>query len=102
MIKDNIYIYSFYRFKALKKVSAVKIELSSIIKKNSSFRTILISSEGINGSISGNSSELDFFIKKMKVLLKIRKLSLKVSKNSFIPFNRFKIKIKNKLASVTF
>ena len=100
MTKKDIHIYAFYRFKTITNLKSNKIKLNKYSKKTSIFGTILISDEGINGTISGYRSDLDKFIKKIKTIFKIRKLSLKVSKNDFIPFNRFKIKIKKEIVTI--
>tara|TARA_B100001093_G_C26734585_1_gene973826 strand:- start:317 stop:1243 length:927 start_codon:yes stop_codon:yes gene_type:complete len=100
MTNKNIFIYTFYRFKTLKNLKSIKHILKKICKSEDIFGTILISYEGINGTISGNKKELENFIKNLKNLIKIRKLSLKVSKNNFIPFNRFKIKIKKEIVTI--
>lgn len=100
MTKKDIFIYTFYRFKNFKNLKSVKIQIINFQKETNIFGTILIANEGINGTISGNSKELDRLIKKMKSILKIRKLSVKISKNNFIPFNRFKIKIKKEIVTI--
>lgn len=100
MSKKNIFIYTFYRFKTLTKLKSIKNNIVKFQKKNKVFGTILISYEGINGTISGNKNDLVEFLKEIKKTLKIRKLSLKVSKNDFIPFNRFKIKIKKEIVTI--
>ncbi len=100
MRDKEIIIYSFYRFKQITDLKSKKIKLSKCNEKDSIFGTILISNEGINGTISGERKELDNLIKKIKEILKIRKLSLKISKNNFIPFNRFKIKIKKEIVTI--
>ena len=96
MTNKKIFIYTFYRFKNLKNLKTVKLTLEKKYKSKNMFGTILVSYEGINGTISGNKNKLEDFIKDLKRTIKIRKLSIKVSKNDFIPFNRLKIKIKKK------
>ena len=100
MKKKEVSIYSFYRFKKISKLKSIKIELCSFKKKNRVFGTILISKEGLNGTLAGDKVDLNIFIKKIKKILKIRKLSLKISKSNFIPFNRFKIKIKKEIVTI--
>ena len=100
MTNKNIFIYTFYRFKNLKNLKTIKLKLERKCKTKKMFGTILISYEGINGTISGNKNELEDFIKDLKGTIKIRKLSIKISKNDFIPFNRFKIKIKKEIVTI--
>tara|TARA_B100001093_G_scaffold509033_1_gene572301 strand:- start:3853 stop:4764 length:912 start_codon:yes stop_codon:yes gene_type:complete len=100
MTKNSIFIFTFYRFKALTDLKFIKKTLVDLSNDYKIFGTILISNEGINGTISGNKQELHKLIRKIKFILKIRKLSLKISENNFIPFNRFKIKIKKEIVTI--
>lgn len=96
----EIYIYSFYRFKNFKKIKLLKTELYKLSKNKIILGTILIANEGINGTISGKKECLDFFIKNLKKILKVRKLQIKISRNNFIPFYHFKIKLKKEIVTI--
>ena len=100
IMKEKIYIYTFYRFKNLKKIKFLKDKLYKFSNDKSVYGTILIAEEGINGTISGTKLELDKFIKYLKKILKIRKLVIKVSKNQFIPFYRLKILFKKEIVTI--
>ena len=100
MINSQVYIYTFYRFKYLKKIKSLKIKLEKIIKNKLLLGTILLANEGINGTISGTKKDLDEFIYAIKKCLKIRKISLKTSKNQFIPFYRLKIRLKKEIVTI--
>ena len=75
MIKDNIYIYTFYRFKNLIEVRSLKIKLDKYLKNKLILGTVLLANEGVNGTISGTKKDLNEFINFIKQNLKIRKLS---------------------------
>jgi UPF0176 protein len=62
--------------------------------------TILIANEAINATISGTKKNLDLLIKNIKKILKIKKLSLKISENQFIPFYRLKIRLKKEIVTI--
>ena len=100
MLKEKIYIYTFYRFKDLKNINSLKAKLNKLTKEKLILGTILIAGEGINGTISGAKKDLDIFILNIKKLLEIKKLSLKVSKNQFIPFYRLKIRLKKEIVTI--
>ncbi len=100
MLKENIYIYTFYRFKNLKHIKFLKSELDDFSSNKIILGTILIANEGINGTISGTKKNLDSLIIKIKRILKIKKLSLKISKNQFIPFYRLKIRLKKEIVTI--
>ncbi len=99
-MKKNIYIYTFYRFKKIKRLKTLKKELEISSKNNFLYGSILIADEGINGTISGTKIDLENFIKKIKRLINIRKLSLKISSNQFIPFYRLKIRLKKEIVTI--
>ena len=100
MLKKKIYIYTFYRFKNLKNIQSLKTTLVRFSKDKLILGTILIANEGVNGTISGTKKDLDVLIIKIKQILKIRKISLKISKNQFIPFYRLKIRIKKEIVTI--
>ena len=97
---DKFLIYSFYRFINLKNIKSIKNKLDFFFKELNIKGTILLSKEGINGSISGTKSELEIIIKYLKKLINIRKLELKVNSVKFLPFKRLKVKIKKEIVSL--
>ena len=100
MIKDNIYIYTFYRFKNLIEIRSLKIKLDKYLKNKLILGTVLLANEGVNGTISGTKKDLNEFINFIKQNLKIRKLSIKISQNKFIPFYRLKIRLKKEIVTI--
>ena len=99
-MKKKIFVYTFYRFKVLDKIKYFKYELDNFSKIRLIYGTILIAKEGINGTISGNKNDLQEFIAYLKKLVKIRKLSIKISENQFIPFYRLKIRLKKEIVTI--
>ncbi len=100
MMKKKIFIYSFYRFKKIKKINYIKKFLKKLSDEKVIYGTVLIAEEGINGTISGDKNYLDEFIYELKRLIGIRKLSVKISKNQFIPFYRLKIRLKREIVTI--
>ncbi len=100
MLREQIYIYSFYRFKNLKNIKYIKKQLVKFSKDKLILGTILIANEGINGTLSGTKKNLNLVIKELKKILKIKKLSLKIAKNQFIPFYRLKIRLKKEIVTI--
>ena len=92
----NVFVYSFYRFKNLKNINKIKNVFDTFLIKKDLKGTILVASEGINGTVSGSKKDLDEFIKLLKYKVRIRKLDLKISKTNFVPFNRMKVRIKKR------
>ena len=100
MIENKIYIYTFYRFKTLRGIKAIKTRLDKSSKNKLILGTVLLANEGINGTISGTDKDLNAFINLIKQNLKIRKLSIKISQNRFVPFYRLKIRLKKEIVTI--
>ena len=58
------YISGFYKFKKIKNIKKSKNLLNDIFTKYKIRGTIIISDEGINGTISSNKKNLDLVLKK--------------------------------------
>ena len=99
-VNNNVYIYSFYRFLKIENKKKLKSILNNFFEKQNIRGTILIADEGINASISGNLKSLTEAIKLIKKILNIRKLNIKINKNSFLPFNRIKVRLKKEIVSL--
>ncbi len=97
---NNLFLYTFYRFKTLTNINLHKITFDKYLLKKDIKGTILIANEGINGSISGSKSSLEEFIRFIKSNLKIRKINLKINKTEFLPFNRMKVRLKKEIVSL--
>ena len=92
------HIFGFYKFKKLKKLSKYKEVLNNFFLRKNIRGTLIISSEGINGNISGKKKDLNLAISKIQKTFNFTNFDNKnVSINTFQPFNRFKIKIKNEV-----
>tara|TARA_B100001939_G_C16830436_1_gene568441 strand:+ start:28 stop:945 length:918 start_codon:yes stop_codon:yes gene_type:complete len=97
---ENIFVYTFYRFKDLGNIKNIKKEFDIFLKKYTVKGTILLASEGINGSLSGDQKDLNIIIKFIKSKLNIRILDIKVNKTNFFPFNRMKVRLKKEIVSL--
>jgi UPF0176 protein len=74
--------------------------LDKSLKNKLILGTVLLANEGINGTISGTQKDLNEFMSLIKKFLKIRKLSIKISHNKFIPFYRLKIRLKKEIVTI--
>tara|TARA_Y100001970_G_scaffold32699_1_gene40538 strand:+ start:113 stop:1012 length:900 start_codon:yes stop_codon:yes gene_type:complete len=92
------YIFGFYKFKKIKKIKKNKKILNIFFIKNEIRGMIILSSEGINGTISGKKNNLNLGIKKIKKIFNFLSFdSENFSLNKFQPFHKFKVKIKKEL-----
>ena len=92
------HIFGFYKFKKLKKLSTYKKVLNNFFLKKNIRGTLIISSEGINGTISGKKKDLNLATSKIQKIFNFTNFDNKnMSVNTFQPFHRSKIKIKNEV-----
>ena len=91
-------VFGFYKFKKVKNLKKFKTILYSLLLNYKIRGTIILSSEGINGTISGYKNDILLIQEKLKKIFSIKKFdSENFSKSKFNPFHRAKIKIKNEI-----
>ena len=88
----------FIKLKKLKRKKKNKKILNIFFIKNKIRGTIILSNEGINGTISGKKNNLNLGIKKIKKVFNFLNFdSENFSLNKFQPFHKCKVKIKKEL-----
>ena len=91
-------VLGFYKFKKLKSLKKNKLFLQKIFTDNDIKGTLIISSEGLNGAISGRSKNIFLISKRIKRLFDIVNFdSENLSKSKFQPFHKPRIKIKKEV-----
>ena len=91
-------VFGFYKFKNIKNIKKIKKYLYPLVLSNKFRGTLILSSEGINGTISGNKNDILLIKNKLKKIISFRRFdSENHSKSKFNPFHRAKIKIKNEV-----
>tara|TARA_Y100001970_G_C14172605_1_gene825009 strand:+ start:80 stop:979 length:900 start_codon:yes stop_codon:yes gene_type:complete len=92
------YVSGFYKFKKIINIKKSKKILQNYFVKNFIRGTIIISTEGINGTISAKKKNIDLALNKIKIIFNFNNFdSLNSSKCSYQPFHRGKIKIKKEV-----
>ena len=91
-------VFGFYKFIKIKSLKRNKDILQKFISLNNIRGTIIISKEGLNGTISGHIKDIDITIKKLKSLFLFKHFdNNNSSKSKFQPFQKPKIKIKKEV-----
>jgi UPF0176 protein len=91
-------VFGFYKFIKIKSLKRNKDILQKFISSNNIRGTIIISKEGLNGTISGHIKDIDITIKKLKSLFLFKYFdNNNSSKSKFQPFQKPKIKIKKEV-----
>ncbi len=94
-------IYGFYKFKQIKSLKLLKKNLEDFIKKEEVRGTIIISIEGVNGTISFNPSKYKKIRSKILNLFNISKFDNEnLSSYKYQAFNKGKIKIKKEVVPI--
>ncbi len=91
-------IFGFYKFKKINLLSNYKVSLVNEMLNTSLKGIIILSSEGINGTIAGHNKDIHKFIKFLKK--KFRFLTFDSNNKStscFQPFHKAKVKIKKEV-----
>ena len=91
-------VFGFYKFTKINFLKKNQNIFKEFLNKKNIRGTIILSKEGLNGTISGKQKEIKLTINKLKKLLKIKDFdSHNISKSSFQPFHRPKVKIKKEV-----
>ena len=91
-------VFGFYKFKKINFLKKNKEFLQSEILKNNISGTIILSQEGINGTIAGKRRNISQIIKSLKKVFNFKDFDSKnMSQSHFQPFHKGKIKIKNEV-----
>jgi UPF0176 protein len=97
------FILGFYKFQKLNLLKNKKLIIQKLFIDNNISGTLIISTEGLNGSISGKFKNISLISKKIKILFNIKIFdSENLSKSKFQPFYKPKIKIKKELVPMGF
>jgi len=96
-----ITILSFYKLKKIRKLINIKNSLLKKVNHLSVKGLIILSPEGINGTIAGTPKNLNLLKKNILSNLKLVKFDVEnVTKSSFVPFLKAKIKIKSEVVPI--
>ena len=94
-------IFGFYKFKKIKNIKLLKKNLKNFIEEEQIRGTIIISIEGLNGTISFKPTKYKKVKNKILNLLNIRKLDNEnISYYKYQAFKKGKIKIKNEVVPI--
>ncbi len=100
MKKDLFKVAAFYSFIDLSDLLELKSEFTEFLKKQDIRGTMLIASEGINGTLAGKESSIN----ELKNFLKSKNLyeakNFKTSHCEYDPFPRLKIKLKDEIVTI--
>ena len=103
---DNVAIASlftvaaFYKFVRLRETDSLKKQLTEICKENEIYGTMLLASEGINGTISGKEQSINKLFEWLKVQPNFNDIQVKISISSKQVFHRLKVRLKKEIVTM--
>ena len=95
-------IAAFYNFMSItdQVILLIKEELTNLAKNQKIKGTILLASEGVNGTICGTENAIVQFIETLEKLLKISDINVKYSWSEKQAFRRFKARKKKEIVTI--
>jgi len=91
-------VFGFYKFKKISSLRKYKIQLENKIFNTSVKGSIILSPEGINGTLAGQNRDIYKIRKLLKKMFKFIDFdSSNISKSRFQPFHKAKVKIKKEV-----
>ena len=100
MKKDLFKVAAFYSFIDLSDLLQLKSEFTEFLKKQDIRGTMLIASEGINGTLAGKESSINEFKNFLKSKNLYEAKNFKTSHCEYDPFPRLKIKLKDEIVTI--
>ena len=97
---NNICIISFYKFVKILNLENIKLRIENICNKYDIKGTILLATEGINGTIEGSHSNIDKFLIKFKMDENFSDIEPKYSYAEKDSFNRMKVRLKKEIVTI--
>jgi len=97
---QNIIVCALYRFVELANHEEIQTPLLNIMNANQVKGTLLLASEGINGTIAGDQEGIDNILNWLKSDPRLTALTAKFSFDTENPFYRTKVKLKKEIVTM--
>ena len=97
---SNTVVCALYRFVSLDNYLEIQAPLLSVMQANNVKGTLLLASEGINGTVAGTREGIDHLINWLKSDPRLVNLTTKESFDTKNPFYRTKVKLKKEIVTM--
>ena len=96
-----IEIFAFYKLKKLNKIKTLRKLIFNKIYENNVKGLVIVTKEGINGTIAGKKKDISILSKYIKKIISIKNFDIQNKLfSNFIPFLKPKVKIKNEVVPI--
>ena len=93
-------VCALYKFVALNDYTEIRQPLTDVLESNHIRGTLLLASEGINGTVAGKRESIDALLAWFKNDPRLADVVYKESFNDVQPFNRTKVKLKKEIVTM--
>ncbi len=93
-------VATFYKFVALPDYASLQQSLIDVCQAEDVKGTILLASEGINGTVSGDRKSVDSVLNFIKSDQRLTDVDIKESSASKAPFGRLKVRLKKEIVTI--
>jgi UPF0176 protein len=90
-------IAAFYRFFSLSEPEALRAKLFARFEDSDLRGTLLIATEGINGTMAGSASTIDLLLEELAESVGLDRTEVKFSRADEPPFQRLKLRVKSEI-----
>lgn len=97
---QEIVVAALYRFAVLPDYANLRAPLLQCCENNGVFGSILVASEGINGTIAGSRQGIDAVTAHIRADDRLRQLEYKESYAATMPFHRLKVRLKREIVAL--
>ena len=93
-------VAALYRFARFDDCAAIRDRLDALCREQGICGTLLIASEGINGTIAGTTEGIATVVDTIRALPDCADLDVKLSSASTMPFHRMKVRVKREIVTM--
>lgn len=97
---QRICVAALYRFAALEDLPAIQAALLHLCTKHGVRGTLLLATEGINGTIAGSRAGVSYVLAAIRALPDCADLDVKYSSAATMPFHRMKVRLKREIVTM--
>jgi len=97
---SSVKVAALYHFAMVDDPAALRLQVLPLCEKHGLKGTILLASEGMNGTIAGTPESIDVVIAGLRLLPGFSELDVKYSEASTMPFLRMKVRLKKEIVSM--
>ncbi len=96
----SVLVVAFYKFVKLTDPKLLQAQLKSLCQEQEILGTVLLATEGINGTVAGKRDAIKTLITFLKAIPEFSDLEGKYSVSTFQPFDKLKILFKNEIVAL--